>query len=229
MIRLGLIGGTFNPIHRCHLTIATHARDRLELDRILFIPAGDPPHKPPYALAPAAHRYEMVTLAVTGDPTFVASDLEVRRQGKSYTIDTVRMLSEQADPPAALFFILGIDSFLDVPTWKQSSALLELCHFVVVSRPGTPFATLAGSPLDPPLDRTALARLDSGEEDLIRTSLKGQTELVLLRVPPCHVSASEIHRRLSTGESLAALLPAPVESYIIRHKLYREDTDRTRL
>ncbi len=228
-MRLGLLGGAFNPIHHCHLAIAAQTRDRLGLTRILFVPTGDPPHKPPTSLAPAAHRYEMVKLAIAADPTFAVSDVELERPGKSYAIDTIQALSTQRGPSAELFFILGLDSFLEFPSWKHTAELLRLCHFVVVSRPGTSFGSLAELPLLPPMDRPALQALDNGREDRLDIALSKETQLILLQLPPCTVSASEIRRRLMTGESLASLLPAPVESYIIQHALFREDTDRTRL
>ena len=134
-MRLGLLGGTFNPIHRCHLTIAGQARDAMQLDRILSIPAGDPPHKQHQALAPAVHREAMVRLAIEGQSSFAVSDIELRRAGKSYSIDTVRELQQIYGPGALLFFIIGLDVLVDLPSWKEPALLLRSCHFIVLSRP----------------------------------------------------------------------------------------------
>jgi nicotinate-nucleotide adenylyltransferase len=106
-MRIGLLGGTFNPIHNCHLSIAAQIRDRLNLERVLFIPSSDPPHKPSTSLAPAAHRHEMVRLAIASEPSFALSDVELKRANKSYSIDTVRTLRIEFGPSAELFFILG--------------------------------------------------------------------------------------------------------------------------
>jgi nicotinate-nucleotide adenylyltransferase len=226
-MKLGLLGGSFNPIHKCHLAIAHATRSLLQLDRVLFIPTGDPPHKPPGSFAAAHHRYRMVELAVEGEPSFSVTDLELRRPGKSYTIDTVRAIQAEHGPETELYFIVGLDAFLDVPSWKDSDSLLRLCHFVVVSRPAVRFASLAAHDLVRPWPRSVLHALDSGRQDRADLSLSSHTHLILLRLPPCDVSASEIRMRLRQKSSLANLLPARVESYILKHGLYAEDADRT--
>lgn len=226
-MKIGLFGGTFNPIHSCHLTIATQIRERLSLDHVLFIPTGDPPHKPQDVLAAAHHRLEMVRLAIASNPTFSVSDVEVRRPAKSYSIDTVRALREYYGPDAALFFIIGLDAFLEFPSWKQAADLLQACHFVVMSRPGATFAPIAGlSPPLPPIPLQALEALDRQAQDRLDVPLPGGTRLTFLRLPPCDISASDIRQRLRHGQSVASLLPAPVESYIMRFKLYQEEPDR---
>lgn len=229
-MRLGIFGGTFNPIHRCHLAIATQTRDRLSLDHILFIPAGDPPHKPAASLAPAGDRYAMVERAIASEPTFKISDLEVRRLTKSYTIETIQLLQSHYPPSTELFFIIGLDSLLEFPTWKDASRLFSLCHFVVASRPEVAFASLQGFPLLPPISpesHQALRDLDQGTRDQYELPTGSHHSLWLLRLPPCHVSASEIRDRILRGVSLSSLLPEPVESYIIERGLYKEKADLT--
>ena len=228
-MRIGLFGGTFNPIHACHLFIGGQTRDRLHLDQVLFIPSGDPPHKAPASLAPIGHRYAMVKLAIESDPTFAVSDVELQTATKSYSIDTVRTLLAQVGPSAELFFIIGLDSFLEFHTWRKASDLLRLCPFVVVSRAGAGFASLADVPLLPPLDREALESLNAGRQERLDIPIPGGTVLILLRLPPCPISASDIRLRVKSGQRLTPLLPASVESYIIRFKLFQEDPDRTRL
>jgi nicotinate-nucleotide adenylyltransferase len=227
MMRLGLLGGSFNPIHNCHLKIAAQTRDALRLDRILFIPAGDPPHKTPGSLAPAIHREAMVRLAIEGEPSFGLSDIELRRTGRSYSIDTVRALRSALGPAADLFFITGLDAFLDFPSWKEADTLLRACHFIVVSRPRTAFQQLITIPLFPPADPEQLRALDSGLAHRLSVPVPRGSELTLLQLRPCDISASEIRRCVRQGVSLADMLPLPVESYIIQHGLYLEDNDRT--
>lgn len=226
-MRIGLFGGTFNPIHRCHLTIAAQTRQRLGLDRIVFIPSGDPPHKPWQSLASARHRMEMLRRAITGEPAFGISDIEVRRPSKSYSIETIQALRGEYGPEAELFFILGLDAFLEFPGWREPSRLLEACHFVVVSRPGATFRSLASIPLLPKVEEPLLAALDARRDERADIPLSGATRLILLSLPPCDASASLVRERLRKRESVANLLPASVESYIMQHRLYQEEPDHT--
>ena len=227
-MRIGLFGGTFNPVHRCHLEAALHAKSRLRLERILFIPSGDPPHKGNGSLASARDRYEMVRLATAGQPGLDVSDIEVRRPAKSYSIDTLREVRKQLGPDAELFFIVGLDAFLDLPTWKQAPDLLRSCHFVVLGRPGATFASLRKMTLLPTIERTPLVALDTQRAFQVDVSLPAGTRLILLSMPPCHASASDIRHRIHSGLDLVNLLPASVESYIMRQHLYRqEEANRT--
>lgn len=218
-LRLGLFGGSFNPIHTGHLTIARQTREALELDQILFIPTGDPPHKPDGSLAPAHHRLEMVRLAIGSDPTFAVSDVEFRRPGKSYTIETIRLLQRSYGPRAQLFFLIGLDAFLDIQSWREPAALLILCSFVVLPRPGTSFQALSALTLLPPLSQTSLEDLDHGRIPKLDVPI-GAQRLICLRLPPCDISASDIRKRITDGRPVANLLPPLVESYIIHHHLY---------
>ena len=225
-MRLGLFGGSFNPIHRCHLSIARSARQLLQLDRVLFIPTGDPPHKQPGTLATASHRHRMVQLAIEDTPEFALTDLEIRRSGKSYSIDTVRAIQQEYGPDTVLFFIIGLDAFLDLPSWKEADTLLKSCHFVVISRPSTSFQAMAAIPLFRDVPQTTLTALDEVRQERADVAITNGQALTFLRLPPCDVSASEIRARLRSGASLANLLPTPVESYILREGLYREDSER---
>ncbi|MEK7268157.1 MAG: nicotinate-nucleotide adenylyltransferase [Nitrospirota bacterium] len=226
-MRIGLFGGTFNPIHRCHLAIAAQTRDRLRLDRIIFIPSGDPPHKPSESLAPSRHRLEMVRRAAATDPSFEVSEVELRRVTKSYSIETVHTLRGAYGPEAELFFIIGLDAFLAFPSWKRAPELLRSCHFVVVPRTGTAFLSLSDMPLLPAIAPASLKALDDRHQDRLDVPLPGGTMLTLLGLPPCDASASDIRTRLRKRLSLSNLLPASVESYIIQFGLYQEETNRT--
>jgi nicotinate-nucleotide adenylyltransferase len=217
--RIGLLGGTFNPIHNGHLTIARQTRELLGLDRILFIPTGDPPHKLEKDLAPAKDRYEMARLAIAEEPAFVISDVETRRPGKSYSVDTVRLLQQECGPQAHLSFLIGLDAFLDVPNWREPHVLLQLCSFVVINRPGISFQALTRLTILQPPSRQSLADLDAGRISKLESAL-GSQQLTCLRLPPCDISASDIRRKVHQGLSVANLLPPSVESYIIQHHLY---------
>ncbi len=227
--RLGLLGGSFNPIHNGHLAIAGQVRERLHLDRILFIPSGEPPHKRDGSLAPAKDRYEMVRLAIADNPSFTISDIEVRRTGKSYSIDTIRELQRQHGPSTELHFLIGLDAFLDFPGWKEPQTLLKACRFVVISRPGQSFQSLAKLSMLPELDPHALAQLDSGELNRLDVAIPSSPGIICLPLPPCPISASDIRQRVRGKGSLANVLPPPVESYILQHRLYQEDPNHTHI
>jgi len=199
------------------------------LDRVLFIPTGEAPHKQEEALAPARNRYHMVQLAIAGDPSFDVSDIEVARPGKSYSIDTVRSLQRRYDRATQLFFLIGLDAFLDFPTWREPQALLEACRFVVISRPGTSFRTLSTISMLPKLAARDLDSLDMLQSRRLDISFPTGPGIICLSLPPSSISASDIRQRIKRGTTLANLLPPPVESFIIQHRLYQEDPDRTNI
>jgi nicotinate-nucleotide adenylyltransferase len=216
---LGILGGSFNPVHNGHLAIARQTRNLIGLDQILFVPAGDPPHKSTGTLAPAKDRYEMLRLAIASDPTFAVSDVEIKRPGKSYTLDTIQTLRQQYSTSTRLFFLIGLDAFLDFPTWREPATLLTLCSFVVISRPGISFQSLASMTLLPAIPTESLAALDAGRRPKLEVPLSDH-QFICVHVPPTHVSASDIRNRVRQGQSVTHLLPATVESYIIQHHLY---------
>ena len=217
--RIGLLGGTFNPVHNGHLAIARQTREALQLERVVLIPTGDPPHKPLEHLAPAKDRYEMVRLAIGSDPSLSVSDVDVRRSGKSYSIETVRLLQQQFGKETTLYFLIGLDAFLELPTWRDPETLLTLCSFVVISRPGLSFQALSTLPLIPRLPQASLVDLDAGRSVRLDTAL-GQQSLICLRLPPSDVSASEIRAKIAQRIPTANLLPPAVESYILQHHIY---------
>jgi nicotinate-nucleotide adenylyltransferase len=225
-IRLGLLGGSFNPVHNGHLAIARQTRETLGLDQILFIPASLPPHKSTADLAPVQDRYEMVRLAIASDPSFAISDVEIRRPGKSYSIDTIRLVQQEYGQHTQLFFLIGLDAFLEFPSWRDPLTLLELCSFVVLSRPGLSFRSLSTVALLPSIPCHSLEDLDAGRTSRLEVPL-GPQQLICLQLPPCAVSASDIRARVRQRLPLANLLPPLVESYILRHHLYQEERDRT--
>ena len=218
---IGLCGGTFNPIHVCHLRIAEQVQFALKLDEVVFIPTGDPPHKELTSLAPAHHRLAMVRIALENYSTFSVSDVETQSSGLSYTVNTITLLKQTYGPDTELSFIMGLDAFLEFPTWKQSSDLLKLCHFVICSRPGTTFRSLASLSGLPPILPQNLEALDTGHTHRLDIRLPTSHQLTLLALPPCEASASTIRRKLAQGHTVPHWLPPSVESYIIKHSLYQ--------
>jgi nicotinate-nucleotide adenylyltransferase len=218
-MKLGLYGGAFNPIHRCHLEVAEAARSRLGLDQVLFIPTGDPPHKSPTDFIPASHRVAMVRLAIAPYSYFRLSEIETGRPAKSYAIDTIRELQTIYAPDTRLIFIIGLDAFLKFPSWREPDRLLELCEFAVVSRPGVLFKSLENLPLPVIKDSESLERLDRGQVEIQEFRLTIGQSLWALAIPPCLVSAQDIRNRLTHRQSVENLLPPAVESYILSHHL----------
>jgi nicotinate-nucleotide adenylyltransferase len=224
-LKLGILGGTFNPIHFGHLRVAEEALELAGLDSVIFIPSGNPPLKTE-DLAPAEHRYAMARLATKKNPRFDLLDLECRTRQKSYTVKTLEKL-QALYPDDSLHFILGIDAFLDIPNWYRPEHLLSLAHFLILSRPGCRFADLSASPYLP-VRKETLRKLDMGTVPSYPTTLPNGNTVMLLNVSPINISATDIRTRITEGKSVKYLLPADVESYIISHKLYafRKPQDR---
>jgi nicotinate-nucleotide adenylyltransferase len=209
--RTALFGGSFNPIHYGHLLLADEVRERLALDRVIFMPAGVAPHKPASGLAPAAHRYAMVRLAVADNPAFEVSDLELRRPGPSYTIDTVEMLGM---PPDELFLIVGSETFLDLLSWRDPRRLAARCRIVVIPR--------AGSTFDPDHDAAQKVAREIGADGFVAAEncVRSSRSVIVTPVTSLPLSGSELRHRASAGRSLAYRVPPPVAAYIARHRLY---------
>jgi nicotinate-nucleotide adenylyltransferase len=215
--KIGILGGTFNPIHYGHLAAAEEVWSRLKLDHVLFVPSFLPPHKQDEVIPSAAQRQEMVALAIAGNAHFSLSDLEVKREGKSYSVDTVAELLH-LHPATDFYFITGLDSFLEIQTWKEWERLLSSCRFVVLSRPGYAFSSLASINFM----QTAyekLHALDRGE--LTRAVLEiGKSTVYLEQIPLYDVSSTDIRQRVRQGRTIKYLLPECVETYIIKNNLY---------
>lgn len=208
--RLGVLGGTFDPIHDGHLAAGRAARRALALDEVRLVPAHVPPHRDVGPRASAAHRFAMAALVALDEPGWTVSDVEIARSGPSFTYDT--LLAAQADGLAAsqIFFITGADAFAEIATWSRYPAVLDLAHFVVVTRPGTPLETLQRRLPD------LAGRLRSPAAIGAATG----TGVVLLEAATPDVSSTAIRGRAAQGFSLAGLVPPRVEQYIRRHGLY---------
>jgi nicotinate-nucleotide adenylyltransferase len=215
--KIGVFGGTFNPIHVCHLRIAARVRELVGLDRIVFVPASIPPHKAA-DLAPAAHRLAMVKLAVTGWPGFETDDLELTREGPSYSADTMEIYRDRY-PDAERYFLMGIDMFSTLSTWRDPHRLVAVCRLIVIGRQGTPFAGLSDTPWLGDTSRSVLERLDSDLGEAV-LDLGPHIPVCLVKPSPCDVSSTQIRRDLAAGRSVKKVLPAPVQSYILQNRLY---------
>lgn len=221
--KLGVFGGTFNPIHYGHLRAAEEVREAIGLGKVIFIPSGNPPLKSS-DIAPAQDRYEMTRQAIEKNPFFGISDIECKKTGKSYTVETILTLRETYREEE-FYLILGIDSFLEMPAWYQPGKLMEITNFVVISRPGYSFSSLYR---DIAADEETLSRLDAHTIRMHETSLMGSKKISLLNVTPVDISATGIRKMVKDGKSIKYLLPETAESFIISNKLYLEGSDTFR-
>ena len=214
-MNIALFGGTFDPIHAGHVQAARAATRKFSLDRVLFIPTGNPPHKHHDHLTPFPQRYGMVVLACAGDARMIPSLLEAPRpDGKPcYSIDTVRKARRSLDKGDHLFFLIGVDAFLELPLWKEYRRLLDLVDFIVVSRPG--------------FDANEIRKVVA--EAMTSTSGAGQPDLIRLRRSTLHVlrgvhmpiASHDIRKAVGLGRSVTGLVPPLVEEYILKEGLYR--------
>ncbi len=200
-MRVGVLGGTFDPIHIGHLFAAEEARTRLRLERVLFLPAGLPPHKLHLHVTSTEHRVNMVQLATADNPSFVLSRVDIDRFGPSYTVDTLALLRDEYGPDAELYLIMGSDSLAELLTWYKPERLIRLCRIVALARPG------------PQMDLEELNRLLPGAIARVQS----------LEMPLLQISSTDLQRRVRMGLSIKYLTPPAVEAYIYQHGLYRQD------
>jgi nicotinate-nucleotide adenylyltransferase len=214
-VRIGILGGTLDPIHLGHIETALVARAALALDRVIIMPSRVPPHRHTRPVASRYHRFAMTALAVNGVEGLAASDVELCAPGPSYTADTLERLHATGLSPAQIFFVTGADAFAEIETWSRYPQVLELSHFVVVSRPGHP----AWGVRDrlPGLADRMLSAATEGDQS-------SRPAIFLLDARTPDVSSTEIRRRLSAREPLTGLVPAAVEQHIAQHQLYSSST-----
>ncbi len=201
-MRLGVFGGTFDPIHIGHLILAEHCREACRLDEVLFVPAGEPPHKRGWQLTPGSVRAEMIELALAGHEPFKLSQIELQRHGPNYSALTLAELKRQR-PQDDLYFIIGADSLADMPQWHEPARIVELATLVVAARPGDRWRDL----------------------DALRAKLQERTgrnvDCLCVNMPLIGISSSAIRERCRAGKSIRFMVPAAVECYIKEHGLYR--------
>ncbi len=200
--RLGVFGGSFDPPHYGHLALAETARVQLSLDGVLFVPAGQPPHKRGHPMSAPEHRAALVEAAIADNPAFALSRVDLDRPGPHFTVDMLRLLRDQFPDVGAWFFLMGEDSLRDLPQWYQADAILRQVTLAVMPR--------LGARADVAALTAALPRLSE--------------RLVWLDVPPVHFAATDLRRRVRAGLPLRYLVPPDVEAYIERHQLYLDET-----
>jgi nicotinate-nucleotide adenylyltransferase len=223
---LGLLGGTLDPIHYGHLDAAHAAKAALALDDVWFVPAYDPPHRSIDPRTSACHRFALVALAIDGHEGFRASDIELERDGPSYTVNTLRALHLDGWAASQLFFIIGADAFAEIATWREYPALLDDAHFVVIARPGTSVAAaLARTPtLAPRVRGRAGAGSGPGPEcgsTQLHADDDRQTGIFLVEAVTRDVSSTAIRERLAMGQPIDDLVPPAVARHILAHDLYK--------
>jgi nicotinate-nucleotide adenylyltransferase len=198
-MKSGVLGGTFDPIHNGHLTVAEEVKRRLGLDEVIFVPAGSPQLRTKTPLLAAAHRVQMVRLAIADQPGYRLSLVEIERAGPSYTVDTINQLRAQLTPGDELFFILGWDKLTELPRWHQPAQLVKACSLVAVPRPG----------------------VNRPDLELLKALVPGLDEsLIVLTAPRVDISASLVRERVGRGLSVRELVPGPVADYIQEQGLY---------
>lgn len=200
MSSIGIMGGTFDPVHVGHLVVAEEAHSKFNLDEVVFIPSGTPPHKKDYTVTPPEDRYLMTVLATAANPHFSVSRMEIDRPGPTYTVDTLKAFKKTYGENTALYFITGLDAILEILTWKDSEKLPRLCYFIAATRPG----------------------YDAKD---IKKKLNAYTDILArvktLEVPALSISSSDIRRRICGNMPIKYLLPEAVENYIHKNRLYR--------
>lgn len=197
--KIGIMGGTFDPIHFGHLVISEVSRFEFDLEKIIFIPTGVPPHKATYMVTNPEHRYNMVQLAIEDNPNFEISPIEIERPGPSYTVDTLRQLVNNY-PDTEFYLITGADAILEITTWKSFEQLAELCYFIAATRPGY-----------------------QNENFLKQIKIlpgKLPEKIFPIEVPGVAVSSTEIRKRIAQGKPIKYLLPQKIENYIFQNRLY---------
>lgn len=192
-MKIGLFGGTFNPVHNGHLEIARRVLNDFGLTKVIFIPSGNPPHKNREDLTDASHRLKMLELAIADEKRFEVSDIEIKREGKSYTLDTIKQIKEIYDENAVLYFISGADMALDLPKWKDPLKILELVRFIAVERPGFP---------------------------LVKLPEEYRKKIIFVEGVSIDISSSDIRQRVKCGKSIKKFVPDTVEQYIKEHSLF---------
>ncbi|MBZ2175358.1 nicotinate-nucleotide adenylyltransferase [Schnuerera sp. xch1] len=200
-LKIGIMGGTFDPIHNGHLILAEYSRISFNLNKILFIPTGNPPHKNSEDISPNRYRYDMTLLAISTNMNYYLSTIEIERKGVTYTIDTIKYLKSKFED-AEFYFILGADSLYKIHKWKNYEELLSLCNFIVARRPNH-----------------NNKKLEKRKDDL---NTKYNSSIHILEAPLIDISSTQIRERIRNGLSIKYLVPRSVEAYIEKNRIYRD-------
>ena len=213
-MRVGLFGGTFNPVHWGHLRSAEEIREMFDLEQVIFIPTNVSPHKKSTEIVSANHRLKMLDLAVKRNPCFFTSDVELKRPGKSYSIETVSCFKQAFEEELSLFFIMGMDAFLEINSWKNYNKLFSLCNFIVMTRPR--YATKG-------LDQVIPAQMMKDfvyHPDEMRFAHHSQFSIYFKEITSLDISSNAIRTFMRNGRSIKYLLPEEVEIYVKEHRFY---------
>ncbi|HEY5501025.1 MAG TPA: nicotinate-nucleotide adenylyltransferase [Candidatus Humimicrobiaceae bacterium] len=203
-LKIGIMGGTFNPVHHGHLVAAGEALSQFNLNRVIFIPSGDPPHKNSSEERIAEHRYLMTVIATSANNNFFVSRIEIDRKGKSYTVDTVRELRKIYGESTDLYFITGADAILEILTWKKTAEIMELCSFIAATRPGY-----------------NISRIQDLKERLFKKTKNNTEKIFVMEVPALAISSTDIRQRVREKRPIDYLVPEGVSNYILKHGLYK--------
>lgn len=225
-MRLGIMGGTFNPIHYGHLAAASEVCETLALDTIIFVPAAIPPHKDQAEIIDPQHRLLMTTLATLSHPRFQVSSVELARPGASYSVETIAELKQIYREPLAVYFILGIDAFLDIASWRQPDVVLRSCHMIVTSRPGYRLQEAMYGPLErlSQLYPGIAFEMTEGQGTSLTSGFRvvgTPYQIFLQEITALDISSTRIRQRVKLGHTIAYLVPETVERYIHKQQLYR--------
>ncbi len=202
--KIGIMGGTFNPIHHGHLVTAQEALSQFKLDIVIFIPTGSPPHKADSKIASAEDRYIMTVIATSSNSNFFVSRIEIDRKGESYTIDTVRRLKEVYGKDSLLYFITGADAILEILTWKNTEEIVSLCKFIAATRPGYD-----------------LTRLEELRGRLFNNTKEVNEKIFVMEIPALSISSTDIRDRIKNNRPIDYLVPEGVSNYILKNGLYK--------
>ena len=216
--RIGLFGGTFNPVHWGHLRSAEEIREQFGLSRVIFIPVHVPPHKKATVIS-SEHRFAMVQKAIRGNRFFRVSDIELQRPGKSYSIDTIRHFHGLSRGQEEIYFILGTDAFREIPAWKDYPSFFSACNFIVMTRPGANSVQAADL-----LPRDIQKEFTRQQDARCFVHASGY-RVYTVPVTQLDISSTVIRAGAAAGRSIRYLVPRVVERYIAGHRLYRENPD----
>ena len=202
--KIGIMGGTFNPVHHGHLVTAQEALDQFGLDEVIFIPTGDPPHKIEDLLAHAEDRYLMTVIATSSNSSFFVYRIEIDRKGKSYTIDTVKELRKLLGSDSELYFITGADAILEILTWKNTREIVTLAKFIAATRPGYD-----------------LSKIKELKTTLFDSEDEADRRIFIMEIPALAISSTDIRQRIKIERPVNYLVPEGVNNYILKHGLYK--------
>lgn len=200
--KVGIMGGTFDPIHQGHLVTAEAARSRFNMDKVVFVPSGQPPHKKGLRITNKEHRYLMTVLATSTNPYFEVSRAEIDRPGESFAIDTVRYIRSRMEPDSELFFITGADAIFEIVTWKDMEELFANCVFIAATRPG-------------------FNLMEMNKQLRKKLAPENMAKIIPLEVPAMAISSTDIRNRVQKARTIKYLLPESVENFIQKNDLYQ--------